>query len=188
MRSAPSAASWGLLPNCSTAIRSPVPAWRSAACARTRKRRRSEWTKAGFFPVRSVGVQGDSRTYRPVLAVEAVPATEDAIADLTNRRPDVNRIIGIAHTCGPIGSLKVMPAHLTGERHRSTAPRRRHRAQAVARVGLRSNGLAISGGADSVGYAAAARFRGAAPHRFGGWNDGARGTDSGGLLGRWCGS
>ena len=69
-----------------------------------------------IIPVRSVGVQGDSRTYRPVLAVEAVPGTEDQVADLTNRRPDVNRIIGVAHTCQPIGSLRVMPAYLTAER------------------------------------------------------------------------
>jgi len=69
-----------------------------------------------IVPVRSVGVQGDSRTYRPVLAVEAAPGTEDQVADLTNRRPDVNRIIGVAHTCQPIGSLRVMPAYLTAER------------------------------------------------------------------------
>ena len=69
-----------------------------------------------IIPVRSVGVQGDSRTYRPVLAVEGVPGTEDQVADLTNRRPDVNRIIGIAHTCEPIAGLRVLPAHLTGER------------------------------------------------------------------------
>ena len=69
-----------------------------------------------ILPVRSVGVQGDSRTYRPVLAVEAVPASEDQVADLTNRRPDVNRIIGVAFTCRAIASLKVMPAYLTAER------------------------------------------------------------------------
>jgi GMP synthase (glutamine-hydrolysing) len=75
-----------------------------------------------------VGVQGDSRTYRPVLAVEAVPATEDQVADLTNRRPDVNRIVGIAHTCDPIANLKVMPAHLTAERMQ-----RLRRADAIVR-------------------------------------------------------
>ncbi len=69
-----------------------------------------------ILPVRSVGVQGDSRTYRPVLAVETVPDTEDLVADLTNRRPDVNRIVGVAHTFLPLASLKVLPAHLTAER------------------------------------------------------------------------
>ena len=69
-----------------------------------------------ILPVRSVGVQGDSRTYRPVLALEAVPASEEETADLINRRPDVNRIVGTALTCRPLGSLKVMPAHLTAQR------------------------------------------------------------------------
>ena len=81
-----------------------------------------------IIPVRSVGVQGDSRTYRPVLAVEAVPATEDQVSDLTNCRPDVNRIIGVAHTCEPIADLKVMPAHLTAERMQ-----RLRRADAIVR-------------------------------------------------------
>jgi len=69
-----------------------------------------------ILPVRSVGVQGDSRTYRPVLALESVPASDEDTADVINRRTDVNRIVGIAHTCGPIDSLKVMPAYLTAER------------------------------------------------------------------------
>src|SRR5882724_324076 len=65
-----------------------------------------------ILPVRSVGVQGDSRTYRPVLALAAVPSTDEGTADVINRRTDVNRIVGIAQTCGPIASLKVMPAYL----------------------------------------------------------------------------
>jgi len=51
-----------------------------------------------------------------VLALEAVPASEEETADLINRRPDVNRIVGTALTCRPLGSLKVMPAHLTAQR------------------------------------------------------------------------
>ncbi len=69
-----------------------------------------------ILPVRSVGVQGDSRTYRSVLAIDPVPASDEAIADLTNRRPDVNRIVGIALTCGPMERLKVRPAYLTAQR------------------------------------------------------------------------
>jgi len=68
------------------------------------------------IPVHSVGVQGDSRTYRPALALESVPASDEETADLINRRHGVNRIIGSAFTCRPMGSLKVMPAHLTAER------------------------------------------------------------------------
>ncbi|MEO8050375.1 MAG: glutamine-hydrolyzing GMP synthase [Acidobacteriota bacterium] len=69
-----------------------------------------------ILPVRSVGVQGDSRTYRPVLALAAVPASDEDTADVINRRTDVNRIVGIAHICGPIEGFTVMPAYLTAER------------------------------------------------------------------------
>ena len=43
------------------------------------------------LPVRSVGVQGDSRTYRAVLAVEDFPTTEEA-AKLVNHTEGVNRV------------------------------------------------------------------------------------------------
>jgi len=69
-----------------------------------------------ILPVRSVGVQGDSRTYRPVLALASVPAWDEETADVINRRTDVNRIVGIAHTCKRIGDLKVRPAYLTAKR------------------------------------------------------------------------
>jgi GMP synthase (glutamine-hydrolysing) len=69
-----------------------------------------------ILPVSSVGVQGDSRTYRPVLALDAPPATEQETADFINRRSDVNRVVGTALTCRPMSALKVQPAHLTAER------------------------------------------------------------------------
>jgi len=87
-----------------------------------------------ILPVRSVGVQGDSRTYRPVLAVETIPASEDQVADLTNRRPDVNRIVGVAHTCGPLAGLKVTLAQLTADR----LERLRHADAIVRRLSLES--------------------------------------------------
>jgi GMP synthase (glutamine-hydrolysing) len=68
------------------------------------------------IPVKSVGVQGDSRTYRPVLALDAPPASEEAAAELINQRGDVNRIMGTGLTCRPMSALRVMPSHLTGER------------------------------------------------------------------------
>jgi GMP synthase (glutamine-hydrolysing) len=68
------------------------------------------------LPIRSVGVQGDSRTYRPVLALDVPPATEQEAADLINRRTDVNRIVGTALTCRPMNALKVQPAHITLDR------------------------------------------------------------------------
>ena len=64
-----------------------------------------------------------------------------------------------------------MPAYLTAERLD-----RLRRADAIVRrlsheSGFDRDDLAISGGADSVGHAAAARFGGAAADRFGGWHD-----------------
>ncbi len=69
-----------------------------------------------ILPIRSVGVQGDSRTYRPALALNAVPDSEEACAALINRRAEVNRIVGVALTVAPLSRFKVAPAHLTPER------------------------------------------------------------------------
>ncbi len=69
-----------------------------------------------ILPIRSVGVQGDSRTYRPVLALETFPATEAETAALINRRTDVNRVLGTAYLAAPMGELRSHAAHLTNER------------------------------------------------------------------------
>src|SRR5258708_2413241 len=69
-----------------------------------------------ILPVRSVGVQGDSRTYRPVLALEDFPASEAAAAALINRRTDVNRVLATVHSTVPIGELRGYPAYLTEQR------------------------------------------------------------------------
>jgi len=76
-----------------------------------------ERTENGWIiPVSSVGVQGDSRTYKPVLALDAPPANEEEAAAIINRRTDVNRIVGTALTCRPMSSLRITPAYLTAER------------------------------------------------------------------------
>ena len=69
-----------------------------------------------ILPVKSVGVQGDSRTYRPVLALDAPPESEEAAAELINQRGDVNRVIGTGLTCVPISDMRVLPALLTAQR------------------------------------------------------------------------
>jgi GMP synthase (glutamine-hydrolysing) len=69
-----------------------------------------------ILPVRSVGVQGDSRTYRPVLALEEFPPSEEAAAHLINCRVDVNRIVVAVGTCAPLAELRVAPARLTSSR------------------------------------------------------------------------
>ena len=71
------------------------------------------------LPVRSVGVQGDSRSYRHVLAIEAVPTAgmirREAPA-LTNRRCDINRVVALAGAQSPLRSMKLFEAYLTRER------------------------------------------------------------------------
>jgi GMP synthase (glutamine-hydrolysing) len=69
-----------------------------------------------ILPVRSVGVQGDARTYRPVLVLEHFPDSMEAAARLTNRIAGVNRVIVAVWTAQPPGQLRVHPATLTQER------------------------------------------------------------------------
>ncbi|MGH9671927.1 MAG: glutamine-hydrolyzing GMP synthase [Bryobacteraceae bacterium] len=69
-------------------------------------------------PVRSVGVQGDSRSYRAVLALERFP--EEALLDtatrLTNDRTDINRVIATAGSHIPLPAMCVTPGGLNAER------------------------------------------------------------------------
>ena len=76
-----------------------------------------EQTPEGWIPpVRSVGVQGDARTYRPVLVLEDFPDSMEAAARLTNRIAGVNRMIVAVWTIEPIGKLRVHPATLSPDR------------------------------------------------------------------------
>jgi GMP synthase (glutamine-hydrolysing) len=75
-----------------------------------------ERAPAGWIiPVRSVGVQGDARTYRPVLALEEFPPEEEA-SRLINRISTVNRLVAKVWTARSIADLRVAPAGLTKER------------------------------------------------------------------------
>jgi GMP synthase (glutamine-hydrolysing) len=65
------------------------------------------------LPVRSVGVQGDSRTYRAVLAVEDFPTTEEA-ARLVNHTEGVNRVA--VTVAGDVRAMGARPAYLTPAR------------------------------------------------------------------------
>lgn len=67
-------------------------------------------------PVRSVGVQGDSRTYRHVLALDDFPVRDEDAARLVNRLADVNRILVSASLTAPISGFRVRPAFLTAQR------------------------------------------------------------------------
>jgi GMP synthase (glutamine-hydrolysing) len=58
-------------------------------------------------------VQGDSRSYRAVLAIKGVH--EDA-TELINRCVDINRVVAEVETTVPISQMQVRPATLTSER------------------------------------------------------------------------
>jgi len=68
------------------------------------------------LPVRSVGVQGDSRTYRSALAILGFPDTDEETASLINRLDNINRVVVAVWTADNIGSMQSVPSFLTGER------------------------------------------------------------------------
>jgi GMP synthase (glutamine-hydrolysing) len=76
-----------------------------------------ETTAEGWkLPVKSVGVQGDARTYRAALAVEQFPASDEATAALINRLDDVNRVVVKIWTAAPIEGLRTYACSLTEQR------------------------------------------------------------------------
>ena len=68
-----------------------------------------------IVPVHSVGVQGDERSYRPVLVTEGQLSLEQATA-VINRMSRVNRVVGMVKSHMPIERMSVRPAYLTEER------------------------------------------------------------------------
>jgi GMP synthase (glutamine-hydrolysing) len=73
-----------------------------------------ESTEDGYIiPIRSVGVQGDSRTYRSVLAIENFPINEEDVPRLINKLDQVNRVVVAVWTSAPLATMRVEPAHLT---------------------------------------------------------------------------
>lgn len=77
-------------------------------------------TEEGFLlPVRSVGVQGDSRSYRNALALRAKPslhALHKIAPELANRRSDINRVVALCGSKRPISEMQVFRAPLDKER------------------------------------------------------------------------
>ena len=66
------------------------------------------------IPVHSVGVQGDMRSYRPVLAVETL--AQESATELINQLTTVNRVIGLIGSIVPIGELSVHRSGLSALR------------------------------------------------------------------------
>lgn len=72
-----------------------------------------------LLPVRSVGVQGDVRSYRQVLALNRPPdraAIESVAPALTNTRSDINRVIALCGTKAPLASFSVFAAAVNKSR------------------------------------------------------------------------
>jgi GMP synthase (glutamine-hydrolysing) len=68
-------------------------------------------------PVHSVGVQGDSRSYAPVLALDGHAALDhDRATALINRLNGVNRVIAAVATRAPLAEMRVRACSLTPER------------------------------------------------------------------------
>ena len=74
----------------------------------------------GFLlPVRSVGVQGDARSYRNVLSLSTKPALGDiqkTAPALTNSRSDINRVVALCGSNAALDSMKIWSATITKER------------------------------------------------------------------------
>jgi GMP synthase (glutamine-hydrolysing) len=74
-------------------------------------------TEDGFLlPVRSVGVQGDSRSYRAVLALDRLPSKKDVqitAPDLTNRIADINRVVALCGAKSQLSDLRVFEASIS---------------------------------------------------------------------------
>ena len=63
------------------------------------------------MPVHSVGVQGDSRSYAPVLCIDALDHAR--APELINRISGVNRVIACVRTAAPLADLHVRVSALT---------------------------------------------------------------------------
>ena len=72
-------------------------------------------TPDGFvIPVNSVGVQGDSRSYAPVLAIDSLE--HGHATSLINRLPGVNRVVALLASRAPLADLQVRACSLTPAR------------------------------------------------------------------------
>jgi GMP synthase (glutamine-hydrolysing) len=76
--------------------------------------------EAFLVPVRSVGVQGDFRTYAPVLATPEYPsktaALQSAATELVNSSGEVNRVIALVDSVAPLAAMRVWKSSVTPTR------------------------------------------------------------------------
>ncbi len=90
-------------------------------------------------PLHSVGVQGDSRSYRPVLILDAGTQEQDLhelAAERINRLSQINRVIALLGSHAPVESLGTSPAALC-----RTRLERLRRADALVREAAHRTGF-----------------------------------------------
>ncbi len=78
-----------------------------------------ETAEGYLLPVRSVGVQGDSRSYRKVLSLKAAPTLNDiqkVAPALTNSRSDINRVVALCGAKSALHAMKVFEASIDKKR------------------------------------------------------------------------
>lgn len=77
----------------------------------------SRFSEGWLVPVHSVGVQGDSRSYAPVLAIEDFPSAaarlQDEATELVNRTSGVNRVMACVAAREPLGHQRVYASYIT---------------------------------------------------------------------------
>jgi GMP synthase (glutamine-hydrolysing) len=71
-------------------------------------------------PILSVGVQGDSRSYAPVLVVDRFPGIEGALqneaSEIVNATAEINRVIARVDSAVPMSEIRVFESGLSKER------------------------------------------------------------------------
>jgi GMP synthase (glutamine-hydrolysing) len=76
--------------------------------------------EAFLVPVRSVGVQGDFRTYAPVLLTPEYPSQsaglQTAATELVNASGDINRVVALVDSVAPVGEMRVWESSVSPER------------------------------------------------------------------------
>jgi GMP synthase (glutamine-hydrolysing) len=81
---------------------------------------KAELTPDGILlPVRSVGVQGDERSYRKAMALDRAPTLADiekTAPGLTNQRSDINRVVAVCGAKSSVADFSVFPAAITKPR------------------------------------------------------------------------
>ncbi len=162
----------GLCPrNCSTAILSPAPGLAIRCLCSETEEPVTRVPEGWLIPVRSVGVQGDSRSYAPVLAIDAFPSAssklQDEATELINRTAGVNRVIARVAVREPLEHQRVFASSITHGRLDLL-----RRADAIVREmchesGFRCEGVAVPGDPDSAGNGGIARFGCAAADSLG---------------------